>query len=296
MKKIFAFIVFELFIAISKGQNFILNPDFELFSQCPVDFDEVFKCNNWISVVSSPDYYDCSFTSSSAYPSSTNAYSGTGFMGFAAYDANGSSEAIGQNLSQPLLPGLNYSLSFACKKTDGGSWSSSCGGMAVYGFKQGMPSDALGIHISQVAGAVMLGTTPVITNVSWELFKLDFSPMDTIHQIAFTVEHVPNCFECLFLDSINLSSDSTTGIDQSTNASDGLYVSPNPASDYVFVKCNSFRILFVTLENLVGEKLLSKELMSNEGDLSLKDLAPGLYLIMIELENETSVVKKIEIN
>src|SRR6185295_6100186 len=103
MKKTLLTITAVVFISSNlKSQNLFTNPDFELYSSCPVTQDEVNKATGWISIIASPDYMNCSYNCWTGQ-ALVGAQSGTGYMGFASYGFAQATEAIAQQLSSPLI-------------------------------------------------------------------------------------------------------------------------------------------------------------------------------------------------
>ena len=70
-----------LFMQSAQAQNLLLNPDFELYTSCPVSLGQVDSAVSWQMVVESADYYNCGLSTSS-YPTVPTAFSGTGVHGF----------------------------------------------------------------------------------------------------------------------------------------------------------------------------------------------------------------------
>jgi hypothetical protein len=280
MKKILLLNLLISLFTISKSQNLILNGDFETYSSCPTNLDEVNKANNWVSVINSPDYYNCNFIQHSAFPQALiGAYSGTGFMGFASYgDPNGSAEAIAQTFQQALLPGNNYTVRLAAKKANSGTWSNVCGGIAVYGIKGILPAALSSIHASQIAGSALLGTSPAISNDLWQTFTFNLTVADTVNHLVFTVEMAPGCTECIFLDSTALYI-TPNSIDE-VSSETFFHVYPNPAKETLTVVLNRNEKIIVT--NLLGETVIEKNFSvgtKEKIELDVTSLVSGIYLI-----------------
>ncbi|HKR04166.1 MAG TPA: T9SS type A sorting domain-containing protein [Bacteroidia bacterium] len=282
MKKIILLNLLICLVIISKSQNLILNGDFETYSSCPTNLDEVYKANNWVSIVNSPDYYNCNFLQHSAFPQTvTGAFSGTGFMDFASYgDPNGSAEAIAQSFQQPLLPGNNYTVKLAAKKANSGGWSSVCGGVAVYGIKGTLPAPVSSIHASQVTGSALLGVSPTISSDLWQTFTFNIIVADTVNHLVFTVELVPGCTECIFLDSTALYI-TPNAITELSNEN-FFNVCPNPVK-------NEFQVsgfLFgekteLSIYDMMGKEVLKSIINNQQSIINIQSLNSGIYFIEI---------------
>lgn len=286
MKNVLIIIVL-LTAKIGSAQNLILNPDFELYSNCPTNLGDIDSAVSWVQVVQSADYYNCGLSTTSSYPSNSTAFSGTGFIGFASYgDPNGSSEAVGQHLLQPLLPGQSYAFSFAAKKPYSGTWSTTCGGVALYGFESNMPLNQISVHLAQSSNSQLLGTSSAVQDTAWQLFSFVFTPSDTVNSIAMTVEHSPNCTECIFLDAVHLDA-SKTAIAESSNEAD-VNVFPNPCSDQLTFSAEDNQPITLFLYDLFGQEIL-RLTFENAATINTAQLADGVYFY--ELHNDTWGIK-----
>lgn len=272
---------------ICNGQNLVTNPDFELFSTCPTTLGEVFKANSWFDVVISADYYNCGLLTT-PYISNSTAFSGTGFMGFASYgDANGSAEAIGQYLSHPLLPNHSYKTSFVAKKTTSGIFSSVCGGIALYGFKNSAPPATNSIHISQLSNAILLGIGNTVIDTTWQTFSIYFIPSDTINAIVFTVEFSPFCEECVFLDSVFLQITEPVSVLE-FDKTDALLVFPNPFIGNLNIQLKNYEPSEIILYDFSSRKIL-QQTFTNSTTLNTEQLENGIYFY--EVRNKKGSIK-----
>ena len=272
----------------STAQNLIQNADFESYSGCPTGLGQVDSCTSWHNVVASSDYYNCSFlVFPTAFPTTPVSYSGTGWMAFASYgDANGSAEAIGQVLPQPLLPGNTYHLSYAVKKTNGGPYSDICGGLAVYGSENTSLPNTFSTHISQNSDFSLLGTSNTLQDTVWISESFSFTCADTVNSIVFTVAFAPSCSEYVFLDSLNLYSISTsvTEVENET-----VNVFPNPVRDNLNIQLNNKENTTFLLYDITGKKIIEHQ-FSDVLTLNLQQFSKGIYFY--ELKNSNSVFKQ----
>jgi hypothetical protein len=290
MKKILTLFLL-LTHGICCGQNLITNPDFELFTSCPTTLGQVSLANSWFDVVINADYYNCGL-STSPYISNSTAYSGTGFMGFASYgDANGSAEAIGQYLSQPLLSGHSYTATFVAKKTTNGIFSSICGGIALYGFKNTTPPATGSIHTSQLPNAILLGIGDTVSNSNWQTFSINFIPSDTINEIVFTVEPSPNCQECVFIDNIYLQIAQPNSALESNN-DNRLNVFPNPFISNLNIQINDSETAEIILYNLSSKKIL-QQTITNTTTINTEKIVKGIYFYELRSRNGDIKIGKI---
>jgi hypothetical protein len=57
MRIIFLFLI-NVFTIIAFGQNLVMNPSFEIYSQCPDNAFQIDYSTNWYSLKESPDYFN----------------------------------------------------------------------------------------------------------------------------------------------------------------------------------------------------------------------------------------------
>lgn len=240
---------------------------------------------SWLSVVQTPDYYNCGLSTTTAYPSSSTAFSGTGFIGFSSYgNMNGSSEAVGQYLSRPLLPEHPYTFSFSAKKPYAGLYSYTCGGVALYGFQSNMPLDTYTVHLSQFSNAQLLGISLPVQDTAWQSFSFDFTPSDSVNALALTVQHAIHCTECIFLDALSLIS---TGISiDAPGKPSELKVFPNPFTDQLTFALERQEPIFIYLYDFWGRPILQQE-FTNSTTINTEQLANGFYLYKLGNDKET---------
>ncbi len=282
MKK-FNILLLIILFGKTYGQAYINNPDFELYTNCPATYgDFANKISSWVSVVDNPDYYKCTFYDTTAAPTNTVAYSGTGYVGFGTYgDSNGSSEAIGQTLNQSFLPGITYSISFAAKKARSGISSQNCGGVELYGIKSTLYSSLSYTHISQVPNTFFLGKTLTVQNTNWQVFSFNFTPSDTMKHIVLTLEKIPNCYQYVYIDALN--SNTLLGLNEIVK-NNSIKIYPNPLKNSLYIKTelNDFENSEIEIINYLGQAVL-KTPFSNSIDVS--KLASGIYNLKISSEN-----------
>ena len=286
MKNIWT-ISFLLTCGVCFGQNLILNSDFELYSSCPSYLGQIDSAVSWLSVVQSSDYYNCGMSTTSSFPSNSTAYSGTGYVGFASYGGSSSSaESIGQILLQPLFPNETYSFSFAAKRPYSGGWADTCASVSLYGYKSNMPLDTNGIHLSQLANSILLGTSMTVRDTAWQLFSFDFIPIDTINSIALTVQQPLSCHECIFFDYAKLYSLETSITDFDPKLEPNIH--PNPFSSQLTFSLAANKQTTVSLYNFVGQQIL-QQTFTNTTTINAEQLADGIYFY--ELRNHKGAIK-----
>lgn len=180
----------------------VSNGNFNESSNCPPGLGNIPLLNGWFDVVQSADYYDCGFTSNIFPTGNEPSPCGTGYVGFASYgNGQGSAEAIGQQLAQPLVAGQTYEIEVSVKMTTGGTYSDVCGGLCFYGFPN-QPPNVTGNHPSLMAGAMELACTPTITNTVWQTYTVEFVAPAGVNFFVATPAFAVNCGQNLFMDCL----------------------------------------------------------------------------------------------
>jgi gliding motility-associated-like protein len=214
-------------LRIATSQNIISNNDFELYSTLPLSQGEIAKAIGWEEIIQSADYMNTTYVCWS--PEIGGAHSGNGFAGFATYgDLTGSAEAIGQNISSsPIIINSNYSISLYAKKTSGGSYNQSCGGISLYGYTSPPPLGGISDHASNLSGATLLWTSNNVSDSLWKYYNGCFQSSVVINYIVITLEKTPGCMQYVFIDSLNIEPKSITNLGNDTMLCQGQTINLN---------------------------------------------------------------------
>jgi hypothetical protein len=288
------FILFHFVGTLLPAQNLVANPDFEYYSTCPTSVGQATRALAWYNVIQSADYYNCNFTFHLTFPTVASAYSGSGYVAFGThFGQTGNAECIGQTLPQPLLPG-SYFLSFAAKKANAGGWSSSCGGVNVYGLKEtSLPISTVSAHASQFPNALLLGASDTVGNNSWQVFSVNFSITDTIKHVLFTLAFVPGCSQYIFIDSIQLVQTQATAVREQSPL-DRLLIFPNPTSGELRLQgLDMNSIERIRLINLVGQELPIQITKPDKKSIRISDIPPGIFLLNITDRSGHTISRRI---
>ena len=120
-QRLFLLIALLFFQFNAIGQNLVPNPSFEEHHSCPSSWGQLNRLKYWMSIYNSPDYFDkCSSGSAVSIPDNAlghqelidtnqNSYTGEYFLFGSGYFY---SEIIGVRLTEPLIPGIRYYISF----------------------------------------------------------------------------------------------------------------------------------------------------------------------------------------
>jgi len=206
MKRILTIFILLFLCKGSFAQNFILNPDFEQFINCPTGNSQIQLATNWLDVVYSCDYVNCAYQGWTTQ-AIIGAQNGNGYAGFATYGSNGASEAFGQFLSAPLVAGNSYRMKFFAKRSDSGFYSNICTGVCMYGFiGNPIPGGAqTGICAGSLPGANLLGCGDTVVDVLWQEYMIDFIAPAAIDYIVLTPGCAFSCAEYIYIDNIHFT-------------------------------------------------------------------------------------------
>ena len=86
----------------------------------------------------------------------------------------------------------------------------------------------------------------------------------------------------------------TLSVDTFTKSTIKMY--PNPATNYVTITSNDGEELAVTLYDLLGRKVLFKELDNTNKNINTSNLSSGTYIVNIQTSNNVRVIKKLIID
>jgi len=138
------------------------------------------------------------------------------------------------------------------------------------------------INNSKAITHTALGTTPLAdTGTVW--FFSWTAPATNVGDITFYAAiNAANGNNTTSGDQINLSqttySYSTVGVDDYFTQ-DELSIYPNPSSGIVYIKNNSLKENQISIVNLVGQIVYSREISENEAKIDLSDLEKGIYFV-----------------
>lgn len=328
MKKVIHLIL--MFVFIAKGlttlaQNLVPNPSFEDTVACPGTAEGYINyAIGWNSYGVSPDYFNnCNF----AYwgvPSNVfgyqNASTGNAYAGIIAYDKgvpHTDKEFIGRQLSQSLIIGQKYFVSFKVnlpKKDTSTTNQIDCAVFACN--KLGIlftntvydefnpPSDNNFAHIwsdsiitdtlnwVKISGSFVADSA--YNNIALGIF-FDNNNVDTLRLFK------PSCdvFAYYFIDDVCVSIDSLTcnqivGVNEIKLAQSQFNIYPNPITDYFTVNHNILNNPYdLSIYNTLGQKLYEeKNISTHEKIINTTSFSKGLLLINIK-SNKQSITYKL---
>jgi len=108
------------------------NGDFETYSSCPDELDQLNRANGWEPYLGTADFFNgCDESGLVSTPSNlTNGFqqalSGEGYGGLIGISYNNHREIMGIELSEPLVVGVDYHIAFYWSRAFGGTAHSNC--------------------------------------------------------------------------------------------------------------------------------------------------------------------------
>jgi hypothetical protein len=97
-----------------------------------------------------------------------------------------------------------------------------------------------------------------------------------------------------YKNGVSCGSEMVVGIDEYSVTEHKLIVNPNPASSFVNIT-SPFELKNITIFNLEGRKIFSKNISGTTEIIDVKDLSEGIYFAKIQFLDNTIATKKIVI-
>lgn len=306
------------------GQNLVPNFSFEERDSCPTLGDQVEFSVGWSKYsnsASTPDYYNtCSSPNTYGIPQNLGNFQQdnrncNAYMGLITFGVSGNDrEHIGVELSQPLILGEKYFLSFYTVM----------GEDLIAGIQFGMPSNNIGIRLSTVPydqsnpfpidNVSHLRSAPVITDsTNWALITgsiiadsaYKYLVLGNFYNDLNTDTLQYNCGICLNTESYYLVDDVCVSLDSALcnggiaslpcNLSleenvigKQISIFPNPTVDFFIIKNDNAQSSFnITIFNAMGQVLERIENVTfNNSQIDISNYNNGLLLINLEVDNK----------
>lgn len=310
------------------GQNLVPNFSFEQYSSCP-SWEEVEKCTGWSkvsNVSSTPDYYNaCAPSNTVGVPQGFFTYQQdhrncTAYMGLVTWTSNPNErEHIGIQLSQPLVIGQKYFLSFYTVM--GGSEDAS--------FYYESPSNNIGMRLSttvyntsnpapidnfsHLRSVSVINDTANWVRVSGSIIAdstYNYLIVGNFYDDLNTDTTTINCGKCInnysyyLIDDVCVSTDSILcngGIDllpcnvsvEEIRFENKIRIYPNPANNFFSINIDNFLSQYnLTVFNTVGQQLYKeKNINSYHKQIDISGFGNGLLFIKIESDNQQYTYK-----
>jgi hypothetical protein len=308
MNKLCCLIIMFITCGVCSGQNLVPNPSFEDTVSCPIMGGQINLATGWENWGYTPDYYNSCNPGLIGTPSNGFGYQvpleGNAYAGMVCNVSTMGNvrEFIGRALSQPLIIGQNYYVSFYVVLSDIPS--------AICAINK------IGVKFSTVSFSV--STPPPLTNsaqvysnaivsdtLNWTKISGWFTADSAYSYIMLgvffdnsqldTMNCPPNfgTESYYFFDMICVSTDSLTcnppvGINEVTSKEE-LVLFPNPFSDKINITARRNDLVEVNFFDVTARKIFNQS-FKNSTSINTEQLAKGIYLY--EVRNKNGVIKK----
>ncbi len=120
-----------------------------------------------------------------------------------------------------------------------------------------------------------------------EEYKLDLNPwVGKDIKIAF----VKNGTYQMAMDDIRVLSSGTDNVDDVVLSSE-IEIYPNPANDFVTIKTHNNIGDLITISDISGRMLITKEVTDDDIQINIADLTKGLYIIKVGNKSEKLIIR-----
>jgi uncharacterized protein (TIGR02145 family) len=92
--------------------------------------------------------------------------------------------------------------------------------------------------------------------------------------------------------SIRCISDSIFPLAAENKIEKQIQIYPNPAISNVFIDCGNNQGLSISINNMLGECILQREMTTGLNQVDISSLSPGIYIIQL-FDNENTITKKL---
>jgi len=278
----------------------------------------IYRATGWNSWNSSPDLANiccnvpdglgCGYQ----YPATGGSYA---ILNLGPLLLNGG-EAIGIELSQPLIIGQKYYVNFKANLCNNPSCN--CG------------LDKLGAlfttYSRAIDSSVIISTCPfspfdsmfvknfahvysnqiIIDTLNWTTISGSFIADSTYQYVTiglfFDNSHItlqkvdpgnPNCGAVYTIDDVYVGVDSLTSINEGNRYDGPFKIFPNPAKDNINISCeiSSKEEIRIELYNIIGKQLLSQDIIKQTASIDISMFPDGLYFLNI-ISHERNFQKK----
>ena len=155
-------------------------------------------------------------------------------------------------------------------------------------------------------GGVALSTGPIFTITSgtscavpsssqWRTDVITLSGVAGHSNVEFAFENISDWGDWLYLDNINITANSTTGISTLGN-SNSVIIYPNPAHNHLYINTNENNG-FISVTDIIGQTVIAEKKIDSQEvqSLDISNLANGIYLVKIgSSDNQVKVIRFIK--
>ena len=237
----------------------------------------------------------------------TVAHTGTNCIGFDNFDGDGNTDMTGRkdwfytatyDFSSTTSAAMSFDVAYATMTYSGVIYgdtltvlySTDCGTTWTQAYKK--------------AGAT-LATAPTTTNSStgwvpsstqWRTDNISLATLSGQSSVMFAFENSSDWGEWIYLDNINITTSSATGI--SSHATNGVInVYPNPAHDNLFINVSE-NTNALSVINIMGQTVLPEQRIvatQQVHTIDIANLADGIYFMKVtSTDNQPKIIRFIK--
>ncbi len=279
---------FILSLQLVAQPNLVPNPSFESNSGCPASFTNAFSVvNTWVNSGNTPDYFhpcSASFGVPTNYFGAQPAHSDSAYAGIGVYASSITNfrEYISVQLTQPLVTGHSYHLSFFVSLYDNcqeasnylGALVSSQASLNQNDFFIATPQLESAAVISDKNNWVQLSGNFIAQGGEAYLYLGCFKPDAQLSVVTTGAGSLSSI--AYYVDDVSLSDNS--GLSVSSYSPSVLQLFPNPADDFISI-LDFPNLQSLNLYNSAGEPVLNPLIPSQTTKFSTLGLANGLYFL-----------------
>lgn len=331
-QKIVIFFAFYAPIGICFSQNIVPNPGFELNSGCPNAINDITKfANNWVVYDPTPDYFNtCAGISSLDIPGNFAGWqyaSGNAYCGAYVYIEPGVSpannrEAIGSQLTTPMVIGQKYYVSLKVSLANNSRFSINNIGLLFtttpYCSMYSPPPTVCPGSSPEIGTpnfAHIYSSSVISDTLNWTVIQGTFVS-DSIYSyvtwgnffsdsLTTAVDRGGPAVQTYFyVDDICVSTDSATcwilsSIQDEKNSKLNVKIFPNPFQNETIVEFDNplKNIYTLKLYNSLGEIVFSlTDIKTDHVVLNRKELGNGVYFFSLEENGQIKANGKLIVN
>lgn len=284
----------------SAQNNLVPNPDFELMASCPSNIGQLSKAQSWMVAQCTPDYFNaCDITPNNvSVPSnafgSQPAHSGVAYAGFYTFNKsvfNGGRECIEVMLSNPLILGKAYLVSFYVSLGDNLQYSTNTIG-AYFSSTQVTSSNCNRLNlIPQIQNTTantltdknnwMLISDTLYPNGGEQYMTIGNFMPDSLSDTLYLGGGFNSSY--YYIDDVSVIDVAEIGIEKNEDYV-FLNIYPNPANEIITVELKNkskSENCELVITDVIGNEIIKLQVKSKQ-EINVSGLNEGIYFIRIK--------------
>ena len=172
-------------------------------------------------------------------------------------------------------------------------YSANCGTSWTQIYKKGGAVLATGPTFSFTSTSTVTCSNP--TSSQWRTETNSLNAIVGQSNVMFAFENISDYGDWLYLDNINITSVSTTGI-ASLSSKTGVIVYPNPAHNNLFINTDE-NTTSVSITDIIGQTVIGDQKVAAQqtNSIDISNLADGVYLVKVNSsDNQVKIIRFIK--